>query len=37
LKAAGASGCLTKPLNVKEVLELIDLLLADDPTVGDDA
>jgi signal transduction histidine kinase/CheY-like chemotaxis protein len=35
LKAAGATACLTKPLNVKEVLQLVDNLLNAEPRAGE--
>jgi CheY-like chemotaxis protein len=36
LKASGATACVTKPLNIKEVLGLMDQLLIDDRDVRGD-
>lgn len=35
LKAAGATACITKPLNLKELLELVDTVLSERPKVGE--
>jgi CheY-like chemotaxis protein len=35
LKAAGATACITKPLNLKELLDLVDTLLSKQPKVGE--
>jgi CheY-like chemotaxis protein len=35
LKAAGATACITKPLNLKQLLELVDALLSKQPKVGE--
>ena len=36
LKAAGATGCLTKPINIREVIDLIDAMLSKRSAVGVD-